>query len=515
MSGEFDIKQITGHQFMDDDEKEFFEKYGDALCDQVELIADQHDIDPKTMENEFAYLSDSFQYRKSEYIVENAVLTCSMRTEDKQILNDEGEKIESIPNMNEDMSKIMIPEDRKETINGLIPVNVTDTNGGLRDESKGLNIVSFGNCQWIKDDTLIEDMAKILHESLKNQDRKETVLEIKEKMKKAIQEGKGTCYCSMRLNPEWENMPSGYNFAEETFRDNFPSVGINKVLMSPSYFQFNGREGINMTSMLFCNCGGIISATMSGQNTVTSEDIWNDYELALLEKFYDQLAYENWSDEKKIGAEAFWKMLYENGEVDSIFTMGLIGNMYGEGAAGMLQGDLPWSRYGLNLPKYGIISNIEQAEIACATPDGWGLGMLQWSNVIRKEILFSNYDEFKSDDGTLTQEQLILAECKTILDELNLGEKEQNKFDDCKRIYPEYLQSVENIDKIGDKITFAVCTIFRKYEIPATSKDVDFESLTVREEVWDKALSAESFDDVPSICKRIIGAKIAYEELGE
>ena len=162
MSNEFDIKQIDGYQFMSDEEKDFFEKYGNSISDQADLIADQHDIDSETMKEEYIYFSDSYQYRKNEYIVAGATLTCSLKTEKVQSLQYEGTTIESKPVDMNDMSRIIIPDDREETINGAIPVNVTDANGGLRDEQKELNIISFGNCQCVVDKMDIEDMAQKL-----------------------------------------------------------------------------------------------------------------------------------------------------------------------------------------------------------------------------------------------------------------------------------------------------------------------------------------------------------------
>lgn len=509
--GNFDIEQIDGYQFMDEEEKAFFENYGDTICDQADLIADQHGIDSETMREEFSELSDSFLYNENEYIVEQAILTCSMKTEKTQLLKYEGAEVESKPIATKSMSRITITEDRTETIGGLIPVNVTDTSGGLRDAGKKLNIVSFGNCQYIKDGTLIEDMAKKLCKAIGKES--ETVEKIKEKIKVAIEEGKGTCYCCMNLNPEWENMPSGYNFATGIFEDGVPNAGISEILMNSSYFQFNGNEGINMMSMLFCKCGGIISATMSGQIETDGINIWNDYELKLLDKYYDQLAYKNWSLEKKLGAEELWKTLYEEKDTDPMFVIGMIGNLYGEGAAGMLEGKWNWKSRGLNIEKYGSISNIQEARIACASPDKWGVGMIQWSNPVRKEGLLKNHEYFAMDDGTLTMERLMAAECKTISDELWPNEQDKNAFTGCKDIYPEYLQFIKGSNGIGSEVEFATCLLLKKYEISGESGDVDFKSLMVKDGIWEEALNAQSFSQVPSICKRIIAAKIAYEEL--
>lgn len=86
----------------------------------------------------------------------------------------------------------------------------------------------------------------------------------------AIKAGKGLCYCFMNLNDEWENLAMAGEYL--TGMDQISCAGTAKIFAS-SYMKFNGKEGINMLSMLFCPYGGgIITAKESGQVESTDPD---------------------------------------------------------------------------------------------------------------------------------------------------------------------------------------------------------------------------------------------------
>lgn len=51
--------------------------------------------------------------------------------------------------------------------------------------------------------------------------------------------------------------------------------------------------------------------------------------------------------------------------------------------------------------------------------------------------------------------------------------------------------------------------------IPGSYKDVDISTYLVVESVWDNAQNAQTSDDVPSICQRLIAAKVAFVEFME
>lgn len=507
MGKEFDVEQIEGYDLMNEEEKRYYEKYKEEINNQADLVAEENDVNPEE-QIEIAFIMNSLSSDRREYIVDGAPLECTMQemSENTQKFKYKGTVIKSVYIENEEDSKLMIQEMRAETINEKVPANITDAKGGLRDSLRigknKLNIISFGNCKYANRYKDVREMAGRLYIELPSV----SVDILEEKIKDAIMSGCGTCYCLMMLNPEWENMPLGHNWCAESFEDNFPK----------SYQQYNEKEGINMMSMLFCRCGGIINAVKSGQDKV--ESIWEIDEQILLNNFGDNWAYENWSQEKKLCAEELWKRLVIEEGIDPVFVVGLIGNVFAEGAVGMLQSGLNWeSSYKLDIKGYDIISKIDQARIACGTPSGWGVGMIQWSHPSRKKILLSNYESYKSEDGKLSLEQLVAAECETIKDELCLGKEEKSNNGGYKKVYNStYTKLIKGKKNAGDKIEVSTCLLFRDYIKPGTYEEVDKDNdYKVADGVWDEAQKAEEFDDVPSIYKRIIAAKIAYEHFRE
>lgn len=199
---------------------------------------------------------------KKEYIVDGALLRCSCATRGKRKIKVDSTEMLSKPTNVEENSKIYI-ENRKESINGQTPAGVTDSLGGMRgEEEKGekgqegkkerANIVSFGNCTFLPDG---EDLDKLL--------KSQNLMGKKEEIIKAIKEGKGTCYCFMKLNEKWENLYIPESHVEE--KRALPKAGVEKVRYS-SHMRFNGVEGITLSSTLFCKFGqGIIRAAKSGQ----------------------------------------------------------------------------------------------------------------------------------------------------------------------------------------------------------------------------------------------------------
>lgn len=159
-----------------------------------------------------------------------------------------------------------------------------------------------------------------------------------------------------------------------------------------------------------------------------------------------------------------------------------------------------------------VISNIDQARIACkVAPKNYGIGMIQWSAMDRKQELFNCYDYYKSVDGSLSPEQLMEAEIEYMFTELaNTG-----NIHNYKDIIPECQDYFNDHDSAGDNITGATCILFRDYIVPETYEDVDGSDYTVAEKRWEKARNATSGDAVPSICQRIIASKIAYEEFAD
>lgn len=193
------------------------------------------------------------------------------------------------------MSMLKLAEDRKENANGFVFANVLDTQGGLRDE-------------------------------------------VLERVKEAIEQGKGTCYCCMHLNSEWENMPTGYDFGTNSFQPQSPTAGIISFLNNESYMRFNGAEGINMMSMVFCRRGGIISAKESGQSSVS---------LSI--------------------TDALWRDLKDMG--------------YDDVAVAAIMGNISWESGGYDVGKTQDGGDPYQK--------GVGIGLCQWTYQPRKDALFS------------------------------------------------------------------------------------------------------------------------------
>lgn len=537
---EFDVDGIKHGEFMDAKDRQYFERYGSAMDEQAEIIKDNPDEYMAYAEQVYDSVLKRLSGNMNQYLVHGACLKCSKQLEAENIqkLVREGKEIYSKADHVKKTSKLQILETRTESANGLPFANVTDTRGGLsgellkgedkegEEEENELNIVSFGNCGFLNEEPKLIDVKIIAERVLqilfpdsglgdKSKHSDIAVDKIAEGIREGIESGKGTCYGCMVLNPEWENLPEEYDYVDNSFDAMPGAVGIMGFLEGKQYFQFGGREAINMMSMLFCRFGGgIINAVDSGQSF---EGIFTDLEKALISKYSD-FAYEEWDEEKKQCAEEIWNKFYVEGGYDACFVAGLIGNMYEEASCGTLQyplGGMNWNLYikDGNVYKGGeIVSNIAQIQAACKeAPGDYGIGMLQWSDMGRKASLLECYKKNQSADGTLTPEQLIKAEIEYIHIELP-KEEDKPSYMGTMNIYRGYLKEPH---KTVDHIEYATCLLFRRYEAPGTYKDVDATDYTVIDEVRDKARkSAElgSEAKIPSIIKRIIASKIAYEE---
>ena len=294
----------------------------------------------------------------------------------------------------------------------------------------------------------------------------------------------GTCKALIDLNDNWENYPAQVPHLE--YEDE----------------RFGKVSGITMMSMLFCKHGGLITPVTSGQEN-TKENFWTEEELHILEQFGDIYAYENWTEKQKRCAEEIWQRFYVEYGYEAYFVAGIIGNMYGEGVYGMLEDKKGWKG---GLIGGNAINNSSEAYLACIdTKSDFGVGMLQWSYFSRKELLFENYELFKSEDGALTADQLIEAELKTIKDEFD---RANDKY------YLTYQSMVAVAEEKGDCLGYATNIIFRDYELPGEIDHVIEGIYEISDEAWKEAEEAVRESDsnkVPSIYRRNIGAKMAYE----
>lgn len=301
---EFNIDKIKYGEFMDAEDRQYFEKYGSAMEEQAEII--KENIEENIKENYEKKVDDYIKYANEiydgvmerlagstkQYLVHGACLRCSKQLEAENIqkLVYEGSERYSKADDVKKNSMLQILETRTESANGLPFANVSDTRGGLtgellkgeakegEEEENQLNIVSFGNCGFLNEEKLIdvkiiaERVLRILRSDSGLGDKSKysdiTVDKITEGILKGIKSGKGTCYGCMVLNPEWENLPEEYDYVDNSFDAMPGAVGIMGFLEGKQYFQFGGREAINMMSMLFCRFGGgIINAVDSGQNS--------------------------------------------------------------------------------------------------------------------------------------------------------------------------------------------------------------------------------------------------------
>jgi len=295
MSDMYDVDKIVGSDSMTNKEREFFERYGSALERQADLIAEQHGLEGEEHEITLNELLRNLEEKKDEYVVHGALLHCSKGTCGQRILVDRGKELVSRPVQKEAYTRLQITEDRQARVNRSIPACVEDSKGGLRDMQDGkVNIFGFGNCGDIINWEALEDL--LARGRLKD---KEDVI------RKAIEEGKGTCHCFMDLNDKWENYSLVGEYLTGYF--NIPSdlIEYEKDRYLPSYFHFNGKEGINMMSILFCKFGGgIITAQESGQ-------------MIIFEPYFDfLLSYETGGD---MSSDAEWRFAQDLG--DGVITI--------------------------------------------------------------------------------------------------------------------------------------------------------------------------------------------------
>lgn len=82
-------------------------------------------------------------------------------------------------------------------------------------------------------------------------------------------------------------------------------------------------------------------------------------------------------------------------------------------------------------------------------------------------------------------------------------------------IYQDYELITDNSEDLGDAITLSTSQLFRDYLRPETFTDVNKQDYSVKSEVWQQAMNAKEYKEIPSICRRIIAAKSFYEEFGE
>ena len=457
------------------------------LQSEKERIGNENQLDGSKLDELMEQYNEEDKF--SEYLVDGAILTCNQATTEDFILPS-GEIIALEADIVEETKKEETKDKNAELCQTVLqvkenPMSINDYKYATdKDAVLHRNIVPFRcNCKMAVNKKSEEDRIKSDQECSKH----------------------GVCMHLIRLNEKWDNMP-GSNYLKKTDIYTMGTLGVADIIGQPLIVSEEETSGITMTSVLFCKHGGIISPVTSGQ--IISVNIFTELEEELFNQFKDQVEFDNWSQDKKDCAEEIWNKFYKEEGYDPYFVAGVIGNMYYEGSCGLLQG-VDWSPYSNICKKYMVISNIEQARDACIiAPGGYAIGMVQWSTVDRKKILYNNYVLNKSEDGSLTQEQLMRAEINTIYEELK---------GNYSKVYDTYQLMTNKSDSANDNIYFSACIFFRDYEIPQSYGDVvKSDNYALAEGVEDRARNAEKWENVPSIIQRIIAAKVAYEKfMGE
>ena len=253
----FDFRQGS----LSNESVDFLDKYEDELEIQGKRIAEEKGFEgEEELDTYISYLNNV----PEEYIVDGALLACTKGTNEVKTIKYDGKTLVSKVGAGKENSRISIFKDRKSKINGLVPVTVEDCKGGFRDDTgEGVNIVSFGNCGFLYDGENINQLM---------QERGKVRKPMLEEVEKALEEGKGTCYCFMDLEKSWENMPYDV-MGQMNGSFNYLSAGVSTVLNGSYYLEFDKKEGINRMSMLFCKLGGgCIMALESGQNCNNVEE---------------------------------------------------------------------------------------------------------------------------------------------------------------------------------------------------------------------------------------------------
>lgn len=444
------------YTFMDENEKEFLENYSSALEQQKTIIAEQHEM--QIDDREFETLIRNLEIIKEEYVVEGALLECTKGILESREVVYEGKVLESKPIRVEENSRLRINEERTETINDFIPANVEDCKGGMRNFGNDkVNIISFGNCSDINE----KDLMKLIS-AAKLKDKECEIVD-------AIKAGKGLCYCFMNLNDEWENLAMAGEYM--TGMDQMPCAGIAKEFASPSYMKFNGKEGINMLSMLFCPYGGgIITARESGQH-IKMKKLLDD--VTSVQEKNGKI----WTDEEMYIAKYMTlKMLNQGYSLEII--AGMIGNVINEGKPGYFESsaykDLNKkpdylvhmdTQHSYNTLVSGkLLTDVGTNVLAQFKNDNgcpaelhmFGLGTNQWTGA-RGERLIKKYIDKFGNNAFPTQEECAVTEVDFMLEELNTTFA--GVIDDCIN---------ETVGKSNEeKIGIITRIIMDDYEIPS------------------------------------------------
>ncbi len=243
------------------------------------------EIDEERTKEEGTQLDEAWKEMNNspnEFVVENALLSCTKAKEGPQSLLYQGEKKVIKYTAGGKRRRLKLGEEKAVDINNRKIADVGDAKGGMRDDKEGkeeVNIISMGNCKYIEEGRELEEVI----EERWGGDHVEKIL-------KALEEGLGTCYCFMEVNEEWENIPrsifenqglpvAGVGSEEKRFSEMEKRAKEGESRWKApaeenrNNLRFYEKEVITKQSMLFCIFGeGFIQVLESNQNR--ERDLW-------------------------------------------------------------------------------------------------------------------------------------------------------------------------------------------------------------------------------------------------
>ena len=125
-TGKYKSENIPGNQFMEEHEREFFDKNAFVLERQAALLAENYRSEQD--DSLYDFIAD-LEEHEGEYVVDGALLTCTRCSKHARKVKIDGAWLAGELQDVEKNSRIYTG-DRPQTINGLVPAGVKDCIGG-------------------------------------------------------------------------------------------------------------------------------------------------------------------------------------------------------------------------------------------------------------------------------------------------------------------------------------------------------------------------------------------------
>ena len=204
--------------------KEAEDKQNEAIKDEVKRIINKEEVTQADIDKVLEDYASNNDY--AEYLVDGARLKCNQATLEPFTLPDESEIVLELGNESAEIS-----EKRKEIVLSVSENLMKDNDkpyATVADYVLEKNIFPF-NCNCLLSADRNSELSKIMNDPECSKH--------------------GVCRHLIRLNNEWENYSLGRSY-------------LSKYDDEPPY----KKDGITMTSMLFCSHGGLITPLDSGQS---------------------------------------------------------------------------------------------------------------------------------------------------------------------------------------------------------------------------------------------------------